>query len=128
MNAVTICGHLGRHPEGHDLPNGGKVVHLSVATSRKWRNKAGEIVEETEWHRVAVFGQSADACMRYLVKGQRVLVTGRLRTRKWTDDAGVDRWTTDIIADRVMFLDAPRGHRPPEPPAESDEPDDEIPF
>lgn len=97
-NSVLIVGNLGRDPEVRALSSGDKVANLSVATSETWKDKTtGERQERTEWHRVTVFGYAADFAEKYLKKGAKVLVQGSLRTRKWQDQSGADRYTTEIV-------------------------------
>jgi single-strand DNA-binding protein len=105
VNKVILIGHLGRDPELRYTQSGSPVASLNVATTRKWRNKqTNEMVEETEWHRISVFGQSAEHCNNYLSKGRQVYVEGRLRTRSYDDKDGVKKYSTEIIADVVQFL------------------------
>ena len=105
VNKVILIGNLGRDPELRYTQSGSPVASLSVATTRKWRNKqTNELVEETEWHRVSVFGQSAEHCNNYLSKGRQVYVEGRLRTRSYDDKDGIKRYSTEVIADTVQFL------------------------
>src|SRR5690606_25745778 len=105
VNKVILIGNLGRDPELRYMQNGNPVASLNVATTRKWRNKqTNEMVEETEWHRVSVFGASAEHCNNYLSKGRQVYVEGRLRTRSYDDKDGVKKYSTEIIADVVQFL------------------------
>lgn len=105
VNKVILIGNLGRDPELRYMQNGNPVASLNVATTRKWRNKqTNEMVEETEWHRVSVFGASAEHCNNYLSKGRQVYVEGRLRTRSYDDKDGVKKYATEIIADTVQFL------------------------
>jgi single-strand DNA-binding protein len=105
VNKVILIGNLGRDPELRYTQSGSPVASLSVATTRKWRNKqTNEMVEETEWHRVSVFGQSAEHCNNYLSKGRQVYVEGRLKTRSYDDKDGVKKYSTEIIADIVQFL------------------------
>jgi len=111
LNRVLLMGNLTRDPELRYTQSGTAVASLNIATSRKWRDKKrdGELVEETEWHRVSVFGSTAEHCARYLTKGRQVHVEGRLRTRKYTDHDDVVRWSTEIVAENVQFLGAPIG-------------------
>ena len=105
VNKVIIIGNLGRDPELRNTQGGNPVCSLSVATTRKWRSKqSNETVEETEWHRVSVFGKSAENCANFLAKGRQVYVEGRLRTRSYDDKEGVKRYSTEVIADTVQFL------------------------
>ncbi len=105
VNKVILIGNLGRDPELRYTQGGGPVASLSVATTRKWRNKqSNELVEETEWHRVSVFGQQAEHCNNYLSKGRMVYVEGRLRTRSYDDKDGIKRYSTEVVAETVQFL------------------------
>lgn len=99
VNKVIIVGNLGRDPEVRSFPNGGKVVNLNIATSETWRDKAtGERKERTEWHRVAIFSEPlAKIAEQYLRKGSTVYIEGQLETRKWQDQSGADRYTTEIV-------------------------------
>ncbi len=103
-NKVIILGNLGRDPELRYTSSGTPVCRLSVATSRNWTDKENNKHEETEWHRVVVWGKTAENCNQYLSKGRQVHVEGRLRTSKWTDESGVDRYSTEIVADGVQFV------------------------
>lgn len=99
LNRVILCGRLGADPESRSFPNGGKVVNLRVATSETWKDKnTGERKEKTEWHSVAIFNEGiAGVAERFLKKGSEVLVEGRLETRKWQDQSGNDRYTTEVV-------------------------------
>ncbi|ENR6908392.1 single-stranded DNA-binding protein [Salmonella enterica] len=98
VNKVILVGHLGQDPEIRYMPNGGAVANLTLATSETWRDKqTGEMRENTEWHRVVVFGKLAEIASEYLRKGAQVYIEGQLRTRKWTDTQGIERYTTEII-------------------------------
>ena len=98
VNKVILIGNLGKDPEVRTMQNGGKVANLSLATSESWKDKAtGERKEKTEWHRVVVFGQSADFAERYLKKGAKVYVCGSLQTRKWTDPQGQEKYSTEVV-------------------------------
>ena len=108
VNKVILIGNLGADPELRATQSGTSVATLSMATSRKWKNKDGQLQEETEWHRVIVWGQSADFCNNYLSKGSKIYVEGRLQTRKWQDQSGNDKYTTEIIATTVQNL-TPKG-------------------
>lgn len=121
INRVILIGNLGQDPEMRYTQSGSAVATLSVATSRSWKDKDGNKQDETEWHRVVVWGASAEFCGKYLSKGMKVYVEGRLCTRKWQDQSGNDKYTTEIIAQTVQNL-SPRsdqggGHNePPLPP------------
>lgn len=98
VNKVILVGFLGQDPEIHYMPNGNAVAGLSLATSESWRDKqSGETKEKTDWHRVVIFGKLAEIAGEYLRKGSQVYIEGQLRTRKWTDDSGSDRWTTEVL-------------------------------
>ena len=99
VNKVIIVGNLGRDPESRSFQNGGKVVNLRIATSDSWKDKnTGERKEATEWHSVAIFNEGlANVAERYLRKGSKVYIEGALKTRKWTDQAGVDKYSTEIV-------------------------------
>ena len=98
VNKVIILGRLGRDPEARNFSNGGKVVNLRIATSERWKDKQGEQQERTEWHSVAIFNEKiADVAEKYLRKGSEVYIEGALETRKWTDQAGAERYTTEIV-------------------------------
>jgi single-strand DNA-binding protein len=100
-----LIGNLGRDPEMRYTQGGTAVCNLSVATTRKWRNKqSNEMVEETEWHKVSVFAELAELCNRHLVKGRQVYVEGRLQTRSYDDKDGVKKYSTEVKADVVTFL------------------------
>ena len=104
VNKVILIGNLGSDPELRYTPSGTAVATLSVATNRKWKDRDGNMQDETEWHRVIVWDKSAEFCGNYLSKGSKVYVEGRLQTRKWKDQAGVDRYTTEIISTTVQNL------------------------
>lgn len=98
LNQVQLIGNLGNDPEIRAMPNGGNVANLSIATTEKWKDKqTGERKEATEWHRVVIFGKLADVVGQYLKKGSKVYIQGSLRTRKWTDQAGIEKYTTEIV-------------------------------
>ena len=105
VNKAIIVGNLGRDPELRYTQGGQPVCNLAVATSRRYtNNRTNELVEETEWHRIVVWGKQAEHCNNYLSKGREVYVEGRLRTRKFDDKHGITRYNTEIVADRVQFL------------------------
>ncbi|EPJ7711153.1 single-stranded DNA-binding protein [Citrobacter freundii] len=98
VNKVILVGNLGQDPEVRYLPNGGAVANITLATSESWRDKAtGEMKEQTEWHRVVLFGKLAEVASEYLRKGSQVYIEGQLRTRKWTDQSGVEKYTTEVL-------------------------------
>jgi single-strand DNA-binding protein len=150
VNKVIIVGNLGRDPETRYLPSGEAVTNISVATTDTWKDKtSGEKKEATEWHRVSFFGRLAEIAGEYLKKGSQVYVEGQLRTRKWQDKEGKDRYTTEIRADTMQMLGSragageprgePRGEAPPakggeakpaakKPAGKFDDMEDDIPF
>ena len=150
LNKVQLIGNLGRDPEVRNTQSGGQIVHLSVATSETWNDRqSGERRERTEWHRVVIFSQQlGDVAKQYLRKGSKVYIEGQLQTRKWTDQDGRDRYTTEIVLGgyrgQLTFLDSRGGgggeFGAPDPGVPMDEPsaarepaagadiDDEIPF
>ncbi|QSW33901.1 single-stranded DNA-binding protein [Leclercia pneumoniae] len=98
VNKVILVGNLGQDPEVRYLPSGGAVANITLATSESWRDKAtGEQKEQTEWHRVVLFGKLAEVAGEYLRKGSQVYIEGQLRTRKWTDQSGTDKYTTEVL-------------------------------
>src|SRR5450631_363723 len=104
VNKVIIIGNLGRDPETRFLPDGGAITNISIATTDVWKDKSGDKQEKTEWHRIAFFGKLAEIAGEYLKKGSQVYVEGRLQTRKWQDKEGHEKFTTEIIADRMQML------------------------
>ncbi|HDU8313938.1 TPA: single-stranded DNA-binding protein [Proteus mirabilis] len=98
VNKCILIGHLGQDPEIRYMPSGGAVANLTLATSESWRDKqTGEVKEKTEWHRVCIFGKLAEIAGEYLRKGSQVYIEGSLQTRKWTDQNGQDRYTTEVV-------------------------------
>ncbi|HMI76838.1 MAG TPA: single-stranded DNA-binding protein [Buchnera sp. (in: enterobacteria)] len=98
INKVILIGNLGQDPEVRYMPNGGAVANITLATSESWKDKnTGEMKEKTEWHRVVLFGKLAEIAREYLRKGSQVYIEGALQTRKWQDQNGIDRYTTEII-------------------------------
>ncbi len=148
LNQAQIIGYLGKDPEVRYLPRGEAVANFSIATSEKWKDKAtGEPREETEWHRISVFGRLAEIVGEYLKKGSLVFVQGKLKTRKYTDGQGVERYSTEIRAETMKMLggrDSHQGERSAPPaqrqaapqrqqapaaaPSGFDDMDDDIPF
>jgi single-strand DNA-binding protein len=109
MNRVLLIGRLGRDPETKQTEGGHKLTTFSVATSDAWNDqKTGERVERTEWHRIVSWDKRAELAAEYLAKGRQVCIEGRLQTRKWQDAEGKDRWSTEVVAESITFLDAPR--------------------
>lgn len=141
VNKVIVVGNLGRDPETKYMPSGDAMTNIAVATTDKWKDKAsGEQKEATEWHRIAFFGKLAEIAGQYLKKGSQVYIEGKLKTRKWTDKEGVEKYTTEIIADTLQMLGSkPSGndghHEPVTTPTRKAQPqpnfsdmDDDIPF
>ncbi len=115
VNKVILVGNLGKDPEVRNTQSGGKIVNLTVATSETWNDKAsGERKEKTEWHRVVIFNERvADVAERFLKKGRKVYIEGTLQTRKWTDQSGQEKYTTEVVIDRfrgdLVLIDSNRG-------------------
>ncbi|OOF72422.1 single-stranded DNA-binding protein [Rodentibacter caecimuris] len=145
VNKVIIVGHLGNDPEIRTMPNGEAVANISVATSESWTDKNnGERRELTEWHRIIFYRRQAEICGEYLKKGSQVYVEGRLRTRKWQDQNGQDRYITEIQGDVMQMLGSrpqnsnsatgqhqpsqQQGHQPQPEQSTMDNFDDDIPF
>ena len=145
VNKVIVVGNLGSDPDTRYVPSGSAVTNLSIATSESWKDKqTGEQKERTEWHKVAMFGRLAEIAAEYLRKGSQVYIEGKLRTRKWQDKEGKDRWTTEIVADEMQMLGGRSGGGAPAmndssrsndsagsnapPAAPSTDFDDDIPF
>ncbi|MEE8305896.1 MAG: single-stranded DNA-binding protein [Gammaproteobacteria bacterium] len=143
VNKVILVGNLGADPETRYMPSGSAVTNIRIATSESWKDKtSGEQQERTEWHSIAFFGRLAEIAAEYLRKGSQVYIEGRLRTRKWQDKQGADRWSTEVIANEMQMLGSRPGagapameasggggrpaSAPPAPPAEDF--DDDIPF
>jgi single-strand DNA-binding protein len=104
VNKVILLGNLGRDPETRYTTGGDAVTNLNIATSEQWKDKSGEKQERTEWHRVVLFGRQAEVAGEYLKKGRAVYIEGRLQTRKYTDKDGVEKYSTEIVADRMQLL------------------------
>ena len=110
INKVILIGNLGRDPEVRYTTSGAAICNLTIATSRNWKDKtSGEKVEETEWHRVVFYDRLAEIAGEYLKKGRSVYVEGRLKTRKWTDKDGVEKYTTEVIAENMQMLGGREG-------------------
>jgi len=104
VNKVILIGHLGKDPEVRYTPNGQAVANFTVATNDSWTDKAGQKQDRTEWHRVVVWAKLAELCGEYLSKGRQVYLEGRLQTREWTNKEGVKQYTTEVVANQVVFL------------------------
>lgn len=143
VNKVIVVGNLGQDPEVRYMPSGGAVTNISVATSEAWKDKeSGESQERTEWHRIVFFNRLAEIAGEYLKKGSKVFIEGSLRTRKWEDKSGNDRYTTEIVAREMQMLDskggsanyddkksaAPTSAPTANKPADMNDFDDDIPF
>ena len=140
VNKVILVGNLGRDPEIRYTPSGQAVANFTLATSESFNNREGKREERTEWHRIVVWGKTAENCAQYLAKGRTVYIEGRLQTREWEDKEGQKRRTTEVVAQTVQFLGGPRGSGAPpasregggsyEGPAEEPSPPagDDIPF
>ena len=110
VNKVILIGNLGRDPEVRYATSGSAICNVTIATSRQWKDKtSGERQEETEWHRVVFYDRLAEIAGEYLKKGRPVYVEGRLKTRKWTDKDGVEKYTTEIVADQMQLLGSREG-------------------
>jgi len=110
VNKVIVVGNLGRDPEMRSFPSGDQVANVTIATTDKWKDKqTGEMKEATEWHRVVFNGRLAEIVGQYLRKGSQVYVEGSLRTRKWTDKDGIEKYTTEIRADQMQMLGSRQG-------------------
>lgn len=142
VNKVILIGNLGADPETRYLPSGDAVTNIRIATTENWKDKSGDRQEHTEWHRISFFGRLAEVAGEYLKKGSPVYVEGRIRTRKWQDKEGQDRYSTEIVADRMQLLggrgadgggarEAGGGDRPAPKksnPGNFDDMGDDIPF
>jgi len=107
VNKVILVGNLGKDPEVRYMPNGNAVANITVATSETWKDKnTGDSQEKTEWHRVVLFRKLGEIAGEYLKKGSKVYIEGKLQTRKWQDQNGQDRYTTEIVADQMQMLDS----------------------
>ena len=104
INKVTLIGNLGADPEVRKTASQQTVTQFSLATSESWTNKEGERQEKTEWHRIVVWGKLAETCAKHLAKGRQVFIEGRLQTRSWETEQGQKRFTTEVIANQVLFL------------------------
>ena len=105
LNKVMLIGNLGQEPEIRYTQGGNSVCNFRIATTERWKDRdTGDMKERTEWHRIIVWGKQAEMCGEYLAKGRAVHVEGKLQTRKWEDKDGNERWTTEVVADRVTFL------------------------
>src|SRR3954468_18744167 len=108
VNKVILIGNLGRDPETRYTTGGDAICNLNIATSEQWKDKSGEKQEKTEWHSVVLFGRQAEIAGEYLKKGRSVYIEGRLQTRKYTDKEGVEKYSTEIVGDRMQLLGSGR--------------------
>ena len=141
VNKVILIGNLGANPEIRYTQGGQPVANLRIATSERWTDKSGQKQETTEWHRVVLFGKTAEIAGQYLTKGRQVYIEGRIQTRQWQDQQGQKRYTTEIVGTNMQMIGG-RGERsagddlssatiPPDDAAPADfgsGPDDDIPF
>ncbi len=104
VNKVILVGNLGNDPEVRYMPNGNAVANLSLATSESWKDQQGQVQERTEWHRLTMYRRLAEIAGEYLKKGSQIYVEGKLQTRKWQDQQGQDRYTTEIVCDQMQML------------------------
>jgi single-strand DNA-binding protein len=109
VNKVILIGNLGRDPETRYTTGGDAIANLNIATTEQWKDKSGEKQEKTEWHRVVLFGRQAEIAGEYLKKGRSVYIEGRLQTRKYTDKDGVEKYSTEIVGDRMQLLGSREG-------------------
>ncbi len=121
-NRVIIEGRLGRDPELRHIPNGTAVCNLSIATDESYKDQQGQKQERVEWHKIQVWGKQAENCAQYLAKGRQCLVEGKLLTRKYQDQQGNDRYSTEIRADRVVFLGGGQGQQTQQQPQAQQQP------
>lgn len=138
LNKVMLIGNLGKDPEVRYTPSGQAVASFNLATSEKFKNKSGEWEERTEWHRVTLWARLAEIAGEYLSKGKTVYIEGRLQTRKWQDNSGNERYTTEIVGEKMQMLSPKGERRGSDGPSETsgggggyEEPpfqDDDIPF
>ena len=132
VNKVILVGNLGKDPEAKYLPSGDAVTNFTIATTESWKDKkSGDKQEATEWHRISTFGKLAEICAEYLKKGSSVYIEGSIKTRKWQDKEGVDRYSTEIKADRMQMLGGKTQADAPEPRAtgkKTNDDDSDVPF
>jgi len=136
VNKAILIGRLGKDPEVRYTPDGAMVTNFNLATDEQWKDKNGEKVQKTEWHRIVTFGKLAEICGNYLVKGKLIFVEGRIQTRSWEDKEGVKRYTTEIVASNMQMLDSKGQNKADESSADStpsnvassSAPLDDVPF
>lgn len=132
LNKVQLIGSMGRDPEIRHLQDGKAIANMTLATTESWNSKDGGRQDKTEWHRVVVFGKLAEVIEKYVKKGDKVYFEGKLQTRQWTDKDGVERYTTEILADKMIMLggNGSQSNNNQSAQAVSQEPDfdDDVPF
>ena len=128
VNKVILIGNLGKDPETRNLADGGAITNFSIATTDSWKDKSGEKQEKTEWHRISTFQKLAEICGTYLKKGSQVYIEGRLQTRKWTDKDGTEKYSTEIVADKMQMLGAKPAGGPSQRSEKKAENFDDIPY
>jgi single-strand DNA-binding protein len=136
VNKAILIGRLGKDPEVRYTPDGAMVTNFNLATDEQWKDKNGEKVQKTEWHRIVTFGKLAEICGNYLTKGKLIFIEGRIQTRSWEDKDGVKRFTTEIVAGNMQMLDS-RGQTKADGSStdagnansgSGNAPDDDVPF
>jgi len=133
VNKVILVGNLGKDPESRFMPSGDAVCNFSLATTEVFKDKSGAKQEHTEWHRISCFSKTAEVAGQYLKKGSPVYVEGRIKTRKWQDKEGHDKYSTEIVCERIQLLGAKQelinsSSKPAEKKSGIDQMDDDIPF
>ena len=136
VNKATLIGRLGKDPEVRYTPDGTMITNFNLATDEQWKDKNGEKVQKTEWHRIVTFGKLAEICGNYLVKGKLIFIEGRIQTRSWEDKDGVKRFTTEIVANNMQMLDSKGQNKTDESSSEAapvnlnngNVPVDDVPF
>ncbi|MBA4397295.1 MAG: single-stranded DNA-binding protein [Syntrophus sp. (in: bacteria)] len=133
VNKATLIGRLGKDPEVRYTPDGLMVTSFNLATDEQWKDKSGQKVQKTEWHRIVTFGKLAEICGNYLAKGKMIFVEGRIQTRSWEDKDGVKRYSTEIVASDMRMLDSKGQGKGPESPVEEPYPagaipEEDVPF
>jgi single-strand DNA-binding protein len=137
INKAILVGRLGADPEVRYTPDGAMVTNFRIATDEQWKDKNGEKVQRTEWHKIVAFGKLAEICGKYLVKGKLVYLEGRIQTKAWDDKEGVKRYTTEIVASNMQMLDS-KGQKGadasseepplPHPGVDGPLPEEDVPF
>jgi len=134
INKAILVGRLGKDPEIRYTPEGAMVTNFNLATDEQWKDKNGEKVQKTEWHKIVTFGKLAEICGNYLVKGKLIYIEGRIQTRTWEDKEGVKRYTTEIVASNMQMLDSKGAAKAGDAAAENagappvDAPENDVPF